>query len=274
MKAARVISMTAHVGGSPLGEGVSVARLETVTAGRGVLWRNAPMPGVAVLFCARGCLAVTRADGSRAECRASELLVLFPRGNFGIATAAPETTFTILLFAGPRNVRALCAMGFWDGFRAPHLTENPLDAPCPPRAERGARADAILLDRLGQNLESVWQNCRLTSSSPEFFAAVRAILNLPAKVLTTEEAAVALGVSRSKLNALFLAGLRARPGAFLSGIRAEAVADLLTSTSLSVGQIAERTGFSTTSALAAFFKRLRGCTPSEWRAKWKTHFTE
>ncbi len=272
MKQARIVSMTAHLGGSPLAEGVAVSRLESVTAGRGILWRNSPMAGVTVFYCASGSLAIVRADATRAECRAGELLVLFPRGCLDLTLTAPETTFTLLELTGPQSVRALLAMGFWDGFLAPHLTENPLDAPCPPRTKRDASADGLLLDRLGQNLEAVWQNCRLASDVPEFFSAVRAILNLPTKVLTTEEVAVALGVSRSKLNSLFLAGLHIRPGAFLSNIRAEVIADFLTSTSLSVGQIAERTGFSTTSALAAFFKRLRNCTPSDWRSRWRIHF--
>lgn len=266
--------MTAHLAVSPLSEGVAVSRFESVTAGRGVLWRNLPMAGVAVLYCASGGLAVTRADNSRAECRAGELLVLFPRGCFSLLLDAQETSFTLLELAGPRGVRALLAMGFWDGFLAPRLTDNPLNVPSPPRhgPARDDAAETLLLDRLGQNLEAVWQGCRLASDAPEFFSAVRTILNLPTKSLTTEDAATALGISRSKLNSLFLAGLRVRPGAFLSHVRAEIVADFLTSTSLGVGQIAERTGFASTSALAAFFKRLRGCTPSDWRNRWRTHF--
>jgi len=87
------------------------------------------------------------------------------------------------------------------------------------------------------------------------------------KGLTTESAAAALGVSRTKINSIFLTGLKMRPGEYISQtVMARSLA-MLFWTKLSVAQVAEKMGFSSASAFATFLRRRIGMTPAEFRAK-------
>ena len=281
-----IIDLVLHLDAPALAEGVEVSRLGTVTARHGLLWRNRPLAGVLFLFCRDGALEIARAgDGPNVRrkdrglpsdgngtvgCRAGEMLVLLP--GLPLTSAASETRLAYLELAGPKAVRATLRLGFWDGFRAPCPDGGFLDdlaASFEASPLRGR--DERLLSQVEEGLDLIWQNARRLSRCPAFFSALRVVSGLPMDARTTEKAAEALGISRSKLNQLFLAGLGRRPGDLLAEMKAAVVGELLADATLSVSQVALRTGFSSASALACFFRRWRDITPGRFRETLDRH---
>ena len=273
-----IIDLVLHLDAPALAEGVEVSRLGIVTTRRGLLWRNRPLAGVLFLFCRDGTLEIARVgDGPSGQslpsdgkgtvgCRAGEMLVLFPGLPLTLTSAASETRLAYLELAGPKAVRATLRLGFWDGFRAPcpdAAFPDLLAASFEASPLRGR--DERLLSRVEEGLDLIWQNARRLSRCPAFFSALRVVSGLPMDARTTEKAAEALGISRSKLNQLFLAGLGRRPGDLLAEMKAAVVGELLADATLSVSQVALRTGFSSASALACFFRRWRDITPGRFR---------
>lgn len=283
-----IIDLVLHLDAPALAEGVEVSRLGTATARRGVLWRNRPMAGVLFLFCRDGTLEIARAgDGPNVRrkdrglpsddewtvgCRVGEMLVLLPSQPLTLTSSATVTRLAYLELAGPKAVRATLRLGFWDGFRAPcpdAAFPDLLAAPFEASPLRGR--DKRLLSRVEEGLDLIWQNARRLSRCPAFFSALRVVSGLPMDARTTEKAAEALGISRAKLNQLFLDGLDRRPGDLLAEMKAAIVGELLADATLSISQVALRTGFSSASALACFFRRWRDITPGRFRETLDRH---
>lgn len=59
------------------------------------------------------------------------------------------------------------------------------------------------------------------------------------------------------------------PSLFIRNIRLQRAAQLLTENELSIAEIAERTGFSSSSYLSKCFQEMYGCRPSEYAVKTK-----
>ena len=57
------------------------------------------------------------------------------------------------------------------------------------------------------------------------------------------------------------------PSLFIRNIRLQRAAQLLTENELSIAEIAERTGFSSSSYLSKCFQEMYGCRPSEYARK-------
>ena len=57
------------------------------------------------------------------------------------------------------------------------------------------------------------------------------------------------------------------PSLFIRNIRLQRAAQLLTENELSIAEIAERTGFSSSSYLSKCFQEMYGCRPSEYAEK-------
>lgn len=259
--------MTLCLGARALGDGVEISQIGKVAARRGVLWRNRLTDGVVFLFCRCGALDVAPLAGADARVRAGEVLVLFPGRRVTLSPAAAETQFAYVELKGLQAVRAVLRLGYWDGFHAEDGGGAEFLDALAARLEgsllRGR--DGQLLAVLEQNLNAVWRNCRSRAPSPEAFVALRAVGNLPPGELTTEKTAEALGMSRSKLNALFLSGVGRRPGAYLAALKCAVAGELLSDAALPVTRIAQRMGFSSASAFACFFRRHCGMTPGAWR---------
>lgn len=65
------------------------------------------------------------------------------------------------------------------------------------------------------------------------------------------------------------AGVDQSPSLFIRNIRLQRAAQLLTENELSIAEIAERTGFSSSSYLSKCFQEMYGCRPSEYARKTK-----
>jgi AraC-like DNA-binding protein len=97
--------------------------------------------------------------------------------------------------------------------------------------------------------------------------ALRLIHDDPAHPWTVAELAARSGASRAAFARRFSERVGEPPMTYLKAWRIALAADLLTQTDATVGSIARKVGYANTFALSVAFKRLRGTTPSEHRAR-------
>lgn len=83
--------------------------------------------------------------------------------------------------------------------------------------------------------------------------------------LTLESISDKVKVSSSHLRHLFIRSANKPLSKYISEVRINKVKELLNTTSLSVGDIAEKTGFISSSYLFTVFKKITGTTPNEYR---------
>ncbi|KLJ01949.1 AraC family transcriptional regulator [Luteimonas sp. FCS-9] len=87
----------------------------------------------------------------------------------------------------------------------------------------------------------------------------------PARGWTAEAMAAQVGVSASRLHALFQQELGTTPRAWLSALRRERACDLLARTALPIAEVAYRCGYADQSALTRALRRATGHTPAAIR---------
>lgn len=97
--------------------------------------------------------------------------------------------------------------------------------------------------------------------------AVEMIARGYAEQLRVADLAAACGMSEAHFNRRFKAHFHATPYRYLRQVRMMAVADLLSTTDLSLAQVAHQTGHYDQSHLANEFMKARGMTPSKYRLK-------
>lgn len=255
-----------YIGAPKLAGGVRIAGFGLGVASSMALWRNRPMAGVVFVLCRSGALTCTVSDRAPVACRAGDLFVGFPGRRLTVAPGSAGAQFIHLELQGSQAVPSVLELGYRHAFHARGVDTDRLYA-LVEAAAAGALSgqEEQLLPQFEQVLRDLWLDCRSHSDSPEFLALVRAIHCLPSNALTTEKVAAALNISRTGLNQLFMKGGGVRPGAYLAGLKAEIVRALLDNGRLTVAQIAARTGFSSASALACFFRREIGVAPSDYR---------
>lgn len=91
--------------------------------------------------------------------------------------------------------------------------------------------------------------------------------NLHRRLSLSELAGIA-GISRCHLCRLFKTETGMPPGQYLEEIRMQKASRLLTATLLSIKQILYEVGYTDKSLFGRHFRKARGCTPSEYRAKY------
>ena len=89
----------------------------------------------------------------------------------------------------------------------------------------------------------------------------------PAQPWTVASLAAELGISRAALSRRFHDVVGEPPMTFLTGWRLALAADLLCEPDATVGTVAEKVGYSSPFALSTAFKRVRGLSPQEHRAR-------
>jgi AraC-like DNA-binding protein len=87
----------------------------------------------------------------------------------------------------------------------------------------------------------------------------------PGQPWTTEAMAAQLGLSVSRLHALFREELDLSPHAWLQGVRIARVREWLAGTDLPIAELALRAGFSEQSALTRAMRKATGLTPAAYR---------
>ncbi|MGN0833324.1 MAG: helix-turn-helix domain-containing protein [Kiritimatiellia bacterium] len=255
-----------YLGAPKLASGVSLAGFGFGAAPSMALWWERPIAGVVFVLCRSGALTCAVSDHAPVACRAGELFVAFPDRRLTVAPASAQARFIHLELQGPQAVPAVLGLGYRHAFHAQGADTARLHALAEAVASGSLPGDgAQILPQLEQVLCDLWRDCRERSDAPEFLSLLRAIHCLPTNALTTEKVAAALNISRTGLNQLFMKGCGLRPGAYLAGLKAEIARALLADGQLTIAQIAARTGFSSASALACFFRRQVGVAPSDYR---------
>jgi AraC family transcriptional regulator, arabinose operon regulatory protein len=89
----------------------------------------------------------------------------------------------------------------------------------------------------------------------------------PAGVLDTVALARRVGLGASQLRRLFVARYGLSPGAWLMRLRLERARDLLTTTDLPVGAVAQACGYADPFWFSRAFRREVGISPQAWRGK-------
>ena len=97
--------------------------------------------------------------------------------------------------------------------------------------------------------------------------ALRLLHDDPAHPWTVATLAAKVGVSRAALARRFTALVGEPPMAYLTGWRLALAADLLREPDTTVGAVARRVGYGSAFALSAAFKRVRGVSPQQYRAR-------
>jgi len=97
--------------------------------------------------------------------------------------------------------------------------------------------------------------------------ALRMLHHHPEHPWTVAELAVVAGVSRAALARRFAEQVGEPPMAFLTGWRLALAADLLREPDATLESVARQVGYSTPFALSTAFKRVRGISPREHRAR-------
>jgi AraC-like DNA-binding protein len=95
--------------------------------------------------------------------------------------------------------------------------------------------------------------------------ALAALHERPARAWTLEDLASEVGASRSVLAERFTDLVGVPPMHYLQEWRMQLTAELLSSTSAALSEIAERVGYGSEAALSRAFKRLVGVAPGRWR---------
>jgi AraC-like DNA-binding protein len=97
--------------------------------------------------------------------------------------------------------------------------------------------------------------------------ALRLLHDDPAHRWTVAELATATNVSRAALAHRFTDLVGEPPMTYLTGWRLALAADLLREPDATVGSVARQVGYSSSFALSTAFKRVRGLSPREHRAR-------
>lgn len=100
---------------------------------------------------------------------------------------------------------------------------------------------------------------------PRIGPALGAIHREPGHDWTVEELARACALSRSAFAARFAERVGRPPAGYLAQVRLDAAADLLRDTTLPVGSIGERVGYTSEAAFSRAFKHHYGKPPTVWR---------
>lgn len=104
-------------------------------------------------------------------------------------------------------------------------------------------------------------------SDPVVGSALLLLHHNPAHPWTVASLAARTGVSRAALARRFTALVGEPPRAYLTGWRLDMAADLLRESDATVGAVARQVGYGSAFALSAAFKRVRGISPQQHRAR-------
>lgn len=127
------------------------------------------------------------------------------------------------------------------------------------------RASGYLYDFLIELYRIISAKGNSGAPSPALMRALDLINANYAQPLGMTELCAAAGVSSQHLCMLFRTALGLRPMEYIARRRIQESKALLTSTSLSIGEIAEQTGFGSESYFCKLFRRYEGITPTSFR---------
>ena len=127
-------------------------------------------------------------------------------------------------------------------------------------------ADTMLTQALRIELASTDASHARALSDPQIGAAIHLIHARPHEPWTVERLATEVGYSRSAFASRFRELVGESPMSYVTRTRLAVAATLLERTSLSIGEVAARAGYSSQASLTRAFKRAFGMAPGAYRA--------
>ena len=248
---------------------VEVAYIGDVVSKPRTIVAEEPLDKVLYLYLLEGSVRVTLSDAGVRTLASHDILIVFPHRVVTVELTAAANRLMLLALQGEAAVDVSLKLGYWDlmcfaesygGNFMNEIIERFQTAPT-----RGR--DPHVLSMVEHLLGTIRLRVRNSSGLGEVFDAVQTINRLASGVLTTESAATALCISRSKLNNLFMSGMGMRPGEYIAQIILKRSLSMLYWTKHSIEQVAVKMGFSSASALSVFLRRNIGQTPAEFRKK-------
>lgn len=106
-------------------------------------------------------------------------------------------------------------------------------------------------------------------SGPAMIKAVQFIRRNSASNISTDDIAAEVSLSRPYMSKLFSRAYGIPPHEYLTRYRVSSAKNLLVTTSLSVTEIAERTGFRDLFSFSRIFRRMTGISPTEYRERYR-----
>lgn len=246
---------------------VEIERLGDIVSCPKTVVAQEPLDKVLYLHLLDGAARVTLSDVGEKVLHAGEVLVVFPGRVVSVELVAEANRLMLVTLQGREAVNASLQLGFWDLMQSAERYGGDYMGEIINRFSAASLRgrDPQVLRMVEQLLETTWLRMRNGSAQGELFDVIRTINRLSAVGLTTESAAAAFGISRTKLNMLFLSGLGMRPGEYIAKIILARSLAMLFWTRLSVAQIAVKMGFSSASAFAVFMRGRTGQTPMLFR---------
>jgi LacI family transcriptional regulator len=142
------------------------------------------------------------------------------------------------------------------GYQAAALLDRMMNAKRAPRAVTKIRPMGVAVRR-STDLVAV--------GDPRIAAAARFIQAHALEDISVRDVAEAAGVSRTLLERGFRTHLQRSPHEMIQQLRFRRSEKLLRESSLTIGEISERSGFLTAEYFSASFKKQYGVSPSAWR---------
>ncbi len=213
--------------------------------------------------------------GQTYHCRAGDAFVIYPGERVAYRPDADDPwEYHWVGFAGTEAKELLRLCGF--GRHTPVRRLSPLAAEALRHIYDAVGASAADDIEMTGRLYLFLARCIRENPDPTPRAAqeymeqaVRFIRGQYAQELTVEQIAAHVGVSRSQLYRAFQARFDQSPQAFLLQYRLREAAALLTSTDLSVEEVASSTGFRDPLYFSRVFRRQYGLPPRDFRAREK-----
>jgi AraC-like DNA-binding protein len=129
-------------------------------------------------------------------------------------------------------------------------------------------AATILLEGIVSDLDNEGHSVSAVTGDPRLRRVVNAIFAEPHRQFNLDDLARIAGLSRSSLSEHFKRVIGKSPMAYLADHRLGLAARMLQHEDLSVGRIAEATGYETDSSFAKAFRKRYGMGPTAFRRAW------
>jgi len=249
---------------------VTIREIREVRSGRKVLADELLFDFVDVVRCSAGRFRFSFRDHEPVEILSGETLVIYPGHYVSIEALDDDNELVYGFFTGADAVSFFDSLDCFDlmhGKTAAHphavaVLKRQIATASYQTPEGRQLVQAFLADLIVTLREEM-----RTSGHPIVFDAVRLIRQGVRQEggVRVEEICRALDVSRVQLRRLFLAYGLGSPSAFVQAEQMRFIKRLLADRSLSLADIAERTGFRSAPHFSTFVKRLTGQTPRDFR---------
>jgi len=243
----------------------SIAELETESKR---LIDDVYFDGLDILRCYDGRFRFSFNDREPVEIGPGEVVVIYPRHKVTIDALSKTNRLVYGIFDGKDVEDYFDGIGYFDcakGKTSAHYESIKELRRQFERNNAAAGHKRHCLSFLTDILVTQWTEMRQGNHALAFDAVKRIHQNLLKKQVRLDPLCEQLGVCRSYLHRVFLQAGLGSPSAFVRAKQLRMAEGLLVNTRMSIAEIADKTGFLSTSHFATFFKRMTGKSPAQFR---------